>query len=122
MKRLIELKHIGPKEHVRLLINELCSRLEDKLRYADAEAVSVHLVFEENGTHKLYRASVTCHVPHYVAAAHEEGRDPGAALRNAFEEIEHQLEKHRPLRQREVMQKHAPKRREAAPAIEATEE
>ena len=122
MTRLIELKHIGPKNHVRKLVEELCDRLEDKLQSVDAEAVSVRVVFEENGAHKLFRASVTCHVPHYLAAAHEEDHDPGAALRGAFEEIEHQLEKHRPLRQRKVMQKHAPKRQPVAPAIDAAEE
>ena len=115
MTRLIELKHIGPKKHVRLLVEELCDRLEDKLQSVDAEAVSVHVVFEENSAHKLFRASVTCHVPHYLAAAHEEDHDSGAALRGAFEEIEHQLEKHR-------QQTHAPKRRQAAPAVDAAEE
>ena len=122
MKRFIELKHIGPKDHVRRLVEEWCDRLEEKLRYVDAESISVHVVFEENGTHKLSRASVTCHVPHVLAVAHEEGRNPGVALRGAFEELEHQLEKHRPLRRRKVMQKHAPKRQQAAPAIDTAEE
>ena len=105
MTRLIELKHIGPKAHVRRLVDELCDRLEDKLQYVDTEAVSVHVVFEENGTHKLSRASVTCHVPHYIAAAHEEGRDPGAALRSAFKELEQQLQKHHPLHYRRLLRK-----------------
>ena len=90
---------------MRHLVETLCDRLDERLRHFDAEAVSVHVAFEEHGgTHKLYRASVTCHVPQHLAAAHEEGRDPGAALRGAFEELEHQLEKHHPIRRRKLIQ------------------
>lgn len=93
MKRFIELKHIGPKRLVRDLIEDLMNRLEDKLAHFDADAVSVHAVFEENGTHKLARASVTCHVPRHVVAAHQEGREGGTTIRRAFQEVERQLEK-----------------------------
>ena len=111
MKRLIELKHVGPKDHVRRLVEELCDRLEGTVRSFDAEAVSVHVMFEENGTHKLFRASVTCHVPHYLAVAHEEHHDSGAALRGAFEEVERQLEKHRPVHRRKLIQKRVVRRK-----------
>lgn len=123
MKRFIEFKHIGPKALVRRLIDELCDRLEEKLRHFDADAVSLHVVFEENGSQKLYRAAVSCHVPQYMAAAHEEDRNPGAALRGAFEEVEHQLDKHRPLRGRKILQKkRAAQRRQPAPAREMAAE
>src|SRR3989338_3707201 len=93
MKRLIELKHVGPKEHVRTLLEDLIGRLEEKLKHFPSDAVTVHVVFEENGTHKLYRASLTCHVPGHTVAAHEEHRDAGAAIRKTFAEVERQLEK-----------------------------
>ena len=93
MQRVIELKHVGPKDHVRHLIDELIDRVEDRFRHFASEAVSIHVLFEENGTHKLYRTSVTCHVPGHMVAAHDESRDPGATIRSAFEEIERQLDK-----------------------------
>ncbi len=93
MKRIIELKHVGPKEHVRHLLEELSGRLEEKLAHFPPDAVTMHMVFEENGSHKLYRASVTCHLPGHMVAAHEENRDAGTAIRAAFAELGRQLEK-----------------------------
>ena len=91
MKRTIELKHVGAKRTVQGLLEDLMDRLEDKLGHLDGEAVSVHVAFEENRAHRLFRASVTCHVPGHLVAAHEEQRDAGAAIRKAFAEIERQL-------------------------------
>ena len=93
MKRTIELKHVEAKGHVRQLIEELLSRLEDKLRHFRQDAVSVHVLFEENGNRSLYRASLSCHIPKHMIAAHEENRQPGVAIRRAFAEVERQLEK-----------------------------
>ena len=93
MKRLIELKHIGPRAHVRTLIEELIDRLEDHLGQMRQDAISIHVLFEENGSHKLYRAALTCHIPGHVVAAHEENREAGSAIRKAFAEIERQLDK-----------------------------
>jgi ribosome-associated translation inhibitor RaiA len=97
MKRLIEVKHVGPKEHVRTLLGELSDRLEEKLRHFPEDGVSLRVVFDENGTHKLYRAALTCHVPGHMAAAHEEHRVAGTAIRRAFAELERQLEKQKAL-------------------------
>ena len=105
MKRMIELKHVGPKAHVRTLLEELISRLEEKLRHFPDDAVTLHAVFEENGTHKLYRASLTCHVPGHTVAAHEEHRDAGAAIREAFAEVERQLEKQKAFLRREHLRR-----------------
>lgn len=107
MKRMIELKHVGPKDHVRGLIDQLIDRLEAKLQHFPADAISLHALFEENGTHKLYRTSLTCHVPGHLVAAHEEGRDAGHAIRDAFDEVERQLEKRNALRRGEHLRKHS---------------
>ena len=93
MKRTIELKHVGPKDHVRRLLEELIDRLEAKLDHGANDAASVHVVFEEERAHRLFRASLTCHVPGHILAAHEERRDPGTTIREAFAEVERQLEK-----------------------------
>jgi ribosomal subunit interface protein len=117
MKRMIELKHVGPKEHVKGLLEELSDRLEEKLAHFQRDAVSLHIVFEENGAHKLYRVSLACHVPGHTVAAHEERRDAGLAIREAFAELERQLEKqkaslrHEYLRRHQAQRKRRPERR-----------
>lgn len=93
MKRMIEIKHVGPKEHVRALIDELLSRLEDKLQHFRRDAVSVHVLFEENGSKSLCRTAIACHIPKHMIAARQEGRNPGTALRKAFAELERQLDR-----------------------------
>ena len=94
MKRIIELRHVGPRSHVQHLLEELSDRLEEKLRHFSEDSVSLHVVFEENGSHKLYRTSLTCHVPpKRMIAAHEERRDAGLSIREAFAELERQIEK-----------------------------
>ena len=97
MRRTIELKHVGPRNHVQRLLSELIDRLEDKLQRVSQDAMSVHAVFEENGSHKLYRTSLTCHLPGHLVAAHEEGRDPGLTIRKAFAELERQLDKQKAI-------------------------
>ncbi|MBI4341259.1 MAG: HPF/RaiA family ribosome-associated protein [Candidatus Omnitrophica bacterium] len=97
MKCIIELKHVGPRGHVQQLVEELTARLEDKLGHFAPEATSLHVAFEENGSHKVYRMSLACHVPGHMVAAHEEGREAGACIRKAFAEVERQLEKQKAI-------------------------
>ena len=94
MKRTIEMKHVGPREHVQQLLNELIDRVEEKIKRVSRDSTAVHAVFDENGTHKLYRIALTCHLPGHMVATHEEGRVAGATIRAAFAELERQLEKH----------------------------
>lgn len=98
MKRTIELKHVGPKAHVRALLEELIGRLEDRLGHMATEAVSLHVVFDENGSHQLFRTAVSCHLPGHTVAAHEERREAGLSIRRAFAELERQLEKVKAIR------------------------
>lgn len=105
MKRTIELKHVGPREHVQHLLEELIARLEDKVGHLPSDAVSVHVVFDENGRHKLYRTSLTCHVPGRTLAAHEESREAGATIRRAFAEVERQLEKYKAVLRHEHLRR-----------------
>ena len=107
MKRTIELKRIGPKAQVRALLEDLIGRLEARLAHFPQDAVSIHVVFEENGSHKLCRTSIACHVPGHTVAAHEEDRDPGASIREAFGEVERQLEKEKALLRHEHLRHRA---------------
>lgn len=118
MKRLIELKHVGPKEHVRQLIEELIDRLEEKLQHVPDEARSLHVVFEEHGTHKLYHTSLTCHVPGHLVAAREESRDAGATIREAFAELERQLIKRNAILRGEPLRRRAARNRRAVEELQ----
>ena len=93
MKCIIELKHVGPRAHVQHLIEELVARLEEKLAHFPSESISLHVAFEENGSHKLYHMSISCHLPKRTVAAKQEGRDAGLCIRKAFAEVQRQLEK-----------------------------
>ncbi len=115
MKRTIELKHVGPKEHVRTLIEELADRVEAHLRHFPDGVTSLHVLFDENGSHKLYRTAVTCHLPGHMVAAHEENRDAGLSIRKAFAELKRQLDKKSALLRREHLRKQSSQRRTSQP-------
>ena len=106
MKRLVDLKHVGPTDQVRELLDDLMDRLEVRLGHFPSGSVSTHVVFDEHKAHKLYRIALTCHVPGHVAVAHKEHRDAGAVIREAFSDVERQLDKqtavirHEPLQRR----------------------
>ena len=93
MKRSIDVKHVAARRVVQTLLDDLMDRLEEKLKHFPDDAVSVRAVFEENGRRTLYRTSLTCHVPRHTIVAHDEHRDPGLSIRNAFAEVERQLER-----------------------------
>ena len=93
MKRAIEVKHVRPRAQVQALLEALSDRLADKLRHFPDEAVTLRVVFDDNGRHSLHHIALTCHVPGHTAAAHEEGREAGAVIRAGFAELERQLDK-----------------------------
>lgn len=114
MRRIIDVKHVGPKARVQRLLEELLDRLEKRLTHFPADAVSVHVVFEEKRAHRLYRTALTCHLPGHTLVAHEERRDAGNSIRETFEELERQLDKQNALLHRERLRR----QRERAPALE----
>lgn len=93
MTRTIEIKHVEPKAQVRQLIDGLIDRLEGRMQHYRKDALSVHVLFEENGSRTVSRTAITCHIPGHVVAAREEDRVPGTAIRKAFSELERQLDK-----------------------------
>jgi ribosome-associated translation inhibitor RaiA len=117
MKRWIEIKRSGAREQVRRLLEELSDRLEEKLRHFPGETVTLRALFEENGRRTLSRIALTCHVPGHTIAAHEEDRDAGLVIREAFAELERQLEKQKAIARHERLlrrsKQHRPRRRRA---------
>ena len=41
MKRIVELKHVEPKAHVRALLDKLIDRLEERLGHFSQDALSI---------------------------------------------------------------------------------
>ena len=106
MRLVIDLKHVGPRELVQGLIQDLSGRIEQKLSRMGQDSVSVRVVFEEISARRpLYKAAVTCHIPRHLIAAHEERRDAGQALRWAFKEVERQLDKQNAIVRRERLRR-----------------
>lgn len=122
MKRTIELKHVGPKQHVQALLDDLIGRLEEKLSHFPPDSVSLHVYFDENGTHKLFHAALTCHVPGHTVAAHEEGRKAGAVIRAAFAEVGRQLEKQKAVLRHERLRRRMAHAREPSGRRRPSEE
>ncbi len=119
MNRAIELKHVGPKDQVRALIEDLFDRLEEKLRCFSSTALSAHALFDENGTHKLYRIALSCHLPPgHMAAAHEEGRESGTIIRKAFAELERQIDKHLSIIRHQRQRRHLARKSVPVPEME----
>jgi ribosome-associated translation inhibitor RaiA len=52
-------------------------------------------MLEENSVRKLYRVSITLELPKKTLATNEERHELVAAIRDAFAEIERQLEAHK---------------------------
>ena len=98
MRQQIELKaapngDISRRENgIRTLIEEQVERLERKLKSLSPDEVSLRVVVEETPAHKIYRVSVTLDVPEKVIAAKEENHELEVAIRQAFAEIDSQVE------------------------------
>ena len=125
MRRNLEFKNFSPSHRLRELVEELIARLDRHAPNSPADTIFLRLFIDENAARKLYHVSLTCDVPGRMLAAQEERHDAEEAVREAFVEIERQLEKHketlshsslykRPARREEL-------RREKAEAFPAEE-
>ena len=129
MRRNLEFKNFSPGHRLRELVEELIARLDRHAPHSPADTIFLRLFVNENAARKLYHVSLTCDVPGRMLAAQEERHDAEEAVREAFVEIERQLEKHketlshsylykRPARREELRRQKA----EAVPAEERERE
>jgi ribosomal subunit interface protein len=125
MKHNLEFKNFSPNRRLRELVEELIARLERHAPNFPADAVFLRLFVKENAKRKLYHVSLTCEVPGRTLAAQEDRHDAEEAVREAFAEIERQLEKHKEVLRRSYLYKRPARReelrREKAEAIPAEE-
>jgi ribosomal subunit interface protein len=129
VRRNLEFKNFSPAHRLRELVEELIARLDRHAPHSPADTIFLRLFVNENAARKLYHVSLTCDVPGRMLAAQEERHDVEEAVREAFVEIERQLEKHketlshsslykRPARREELRRQKA----EAFPAEERERE
>jgi ribosomal subunit interface protein len=129
VRRNLEFKNFSPSHRLRELVEELIARLDRHAPNSPADARFLRLFVNENAARKLYHVSLTCDVPGRMLAAQEERHNAEEAVREAFVEIERQLEKHketlshsslykRPARREELRRQKA----EAFPAEERERE
>ena len=95
MRRNLEFKNFSPGHRLRELVEELIARLDRHAPNSPADTIFLRLFVDENVARKLYHVSLTCNVPGRMLAAQEERHDAEEAVREAFVEIERQLEKHK---------------------------
>jgi len=104
----IEFKNFTPQEEIQKLIQELIGKIEKKAQTFSPDASYLRLMLEENSVRKLYRVSITLELPKKTLATKEERHELVAAIRDAFAEIERQLETHKAtLRGEPVWKRHA---------------
>ena len=98
MKQNVEFKNLEPDHMIRKLVNQLTKKLERKAKRFPPDEVFLRLMVEENPARTLYRVSLTMEIPGAAPAtqktlpAKEERHDLTEALRDAFTEIDRQLE------------------------------
>jgi ribosomal subunit interface protein len=95
VRRNLEFKNFSPSHRLRELVEELIARLDRHAPNSPADTIFLRLFVNENAARKLYHVSLTCDVPGRMLAAQEERHDAEEAVREAFVEIERQLEKHK---------------------------
>jgi ribosomal subunit interface protein len=123
VNRNLEFKNFSPSHRLRELVDGLIARLDRHAPNSPADTIFLRLFIDENAARKLYHVSLTCDVPGRMLAAQEERHDAEEAVREAFTEIERQLEKHKEtLRHSHLYKRPARRarlRREMAEAVPA---
>jgi len=95
VRRNLEFKNFSPSHRLRELVEELIARLDRHAPHSPADTIFLRLFVDENPARRLYHVSLTCDVPGRMLAAQEERHDAEEAVREAFVEIERQLERHK---------------------------
>ncbi|HEX5020519.1 MAG TPA: HPF/RaiA family ribosome-associated protein [Candidatus Binatia bacterium] len=88
----IEFKNLPPDETLRKLIEQSTRKLRKKLAQLAGDAKFLRVLVEENPARKLYRVSITLELPKKTLASQEERHDLNETVRDAFIEIDRQIE------------------------------
>jgi RNA polymerase sigma factor (sigma-70 family) len=98
MKHNVEFKNFEPEERIRKLIAQLINKLQKRAKRFPPDEVFLRLMIEENPARKLYHVSLVLEIPgknpatKKTLATKADRHDLHETLRDAFDEIERQLE------------------------------
>jgi ribosomal subunit interface protein len=90
----LQFRHYEAADHVRQLVEASVARLDRLAVRFPHDAVSLRVVIEKNDVRTLFRVSMTLVLPGRTLATEEERHDETEAAREAFAEIERQLERY----------------------------
>jgi len=90
----LQFRHYDGADHIRQLVETSVARLDRLAARFRHDAVSLRVVMEKNDVRTLFRMSLTLTVPGRTLATDEERHDETEAAREAFAEMERQLERY----------------------------
>jgi ribosome-associated translation inhibitor RaiA len=95
MKHTIEFKDWEPPQRLRDLVEQSIARLHKLLVKFPQDPLFLRVVVERNAVRTLYRVSLTLDVPGKTLAVHEARHADEEAAREAFAEMEREIQKYR---------------------------
>jgi ribosome-associated translation inhibitor RaiA len=125
MKYNAEYKDFDPAPETVKLIEESARRIEKKAARFPPDLLFMRIMIEANPVRTLYKLSITLPLPEKTLATREERHDVNEAIRDAFAEIERQLDGHKAALTHERLWKRQARRaklREAKAAARKIEE
>jgi ribosome-associated translation inhibitor RaiA len=108
----IEFKSFAPQKEIQRLIQELITRIEKKVKGFPPDVVYLRMMVEENSVRTLYHVSLVLELPEKTLATKEERHDLDETIRDAFAEIERQLDAHKATLRGEHLWKQRARREE----------
>ncbi len=115
MQHSLTFKRVEVKPYLTVLVNALLAHLDEQtVNFRDGSAFT-HVVIEQNKARTLFRVSLHCSVPRRILVVHEEGHDAVKTVREAFDELERQIERYKDKRRRTHLRKRVIKRKGEAP-------
>jgi ribosome-associated translation inhibitor RaiA len=95
MKHTIEFKDWEPARRLRDLVEQSIARLDKLLVKFPKDPLFLRAVVERNAVRSLYRVSITLELPGKTLAVQETRHDDEEAVREAFAEMEREIQKYR---------------------------
>jgi ribosome-associated translation inhibitor RaiA len=103
---------LPPQKELQKLITDLITKIEKKTKAFSPDVVFLRLMIEENSVRALYHVSITLELSEKTLAAKEERHDLNETIRDAFADIERQLEAHKATLRGEHLWKRRARREE----------
>jgi ribosome-associated translation inhibitor RaiA len=108
----IEFKSFVPQKEIQKLIQARIARIERKAKAFPPDIVFLRLMIEENSARALYHVSIVLELPEKILATEEERHSLDETIRDAFAEIERQLDVHKATLRGEHLWKRRARREE----------